>query len=151
MKLVVQRVSSARVTIHGQQVGCIERGAVILIGIAKGDTPSDAAWLARKVSQLRIYNDAEGRLNSSLDPQQGGYLVVSQFTLYGDCRKGNRPSYIESAPPDEAEQLYEQFVHELKASGYQVETGRFQEQMVVELANDGPITLLLESRGREKV
>lgn len=147
MRLVIQRVRRARVTVGEETVGAIGPGAVILCGVARGDTAHDAAWLARKVSQLRIFDDAEGRMNVPIPPD-GAFLVVSQFTLYGDCTKGNRPGYTEAAPPAEGETGYEEFVRQLRALGHRVETGRFRAMMVVELENDGPVTLILESRGR---
>jgi D-aminoacyl-tRNA deacylase len=148
MKLVIQRVRQASVTVENEVVARIGHGALILIAVAVDDTPADAHYLAGKTSRLRIFDDPTGKLNVAMDPARGAYLVVSQFTLYGDCAKGNRPSYIQSAPPEQARTLYERYVRELKALGHRVETGRFQEQMLVELINDGPVTLLLESRGR---
>lgn len=148
MRLVIQRVRRARVTAGERELGAIGRGAVVLVGVGRGDTETDAAYLARKVSQLRIYDDAEGRLNASIRDVGGSFLVISQFTLYGDCRKGNRPSYFEAAPPQEAERLYEAFVRQLRAQGHEVQTGAFGERMMVELENDGPVTILMESHGR---
>ena len=148
MKLVVQRVQSARVLVEGKVVGEIGRGALILLGVARNDTPFDLRYLARKASQLRIFDDENGQLNASIESARGAFLVVSQFTLYGDCAKGNRPSYIEAAPPDQAALFYDDFVRELQTLGHPVQTGRFGEKMLVELQNDGPVTLLLESRGR---
>jgi D-aminoacyl-tRNA deacylase len=132
------------VRVRGQVVGEIGYGALILLAVAVDDTAEDAAWLAGKVSRLRIYDDAEGKLNASIHEHGGDFLVVSQFTLYGDCRKGNRPAYIRSAPPAVAKELYLTFVEQLRALGHRVETGRFQEAMSVELVNDGPVTLVLE-------
>ncbi len=129
-----------------ETVARIDRGAVILLAVARDDTEEEARYLARKVSRLRIYDDADGRLNASIDDAGGSFIVVSQFTLYGNCEKGNRPSYIESAPPDLARALYEFFVEELKSHGHEVQTGRFQEMMKVRLENDGPVTLILERR-----
>ncbi len=146
MKLVIQRCSEASVIVDGEAVARIAKGAVILLAVARDDTEDEARYLARKTSLLRIYDDAEGRLNASIADAGGAFLVVSQFTLYGDCAKGNRPSYIESAPPDHARALYEFFVHELKSYGHEVQTGRFQETMQVKLENDGPVTLILERR-----
>lgn len=149
MKIVVQRVRRAAVRVDGATVGAIGPGALLLVGVARGDTPEDQRYLARKVASLRIYDDEAGRLNADITSVPGGaFLAVSQFTLYGDCRKGNRPSYIEAAPPDEGRATYEAFVNSLRGLGHRVETGRFQEHMVVELENDGPVTLILESRGR---
>lgn len=148
MRLVVQRVRRARVTIGGEEIASVKAGAVVLLGVARGDTDADAAYLARKVSRLRIFDDEEGRLNRDIREAGGSFLVVSQFTLYGDCRKGNRPSYIEAAEPGAGRTGYEAFVECLRGFGHEVQTGRFQESMVVELDNDGPVTLLIESRGR---
>jgi len=146
VKLVIQRVRSANVTVDGKEVARIGAGAVILLGVAKGDSQIDVRYLVRKTSQLRIFDDAEGRLNAPISAVQGAFLVVSQFTLYGDCRKGNRPSYIEAAEPEEAKRLYEEFVRELRILGHEVQTGVFREKMVVRIANDGPVTIILEHR-----
>jgi len=148
VKLVIQRVRRARVSVAGRDVASIGPGALILCGVARGDTPSDAAYLARKTSQLRIYDDADGKMNLALDPTAGAFLVVSQFTLYGDCAKGNRPSYIDAAPPEDGRRLYEEYATQLRGLGHRVETGEFGAMMLVELENDGPVTLILESRGR---
>lgn len=148
MKLVVQRVSSASVTVDGEMVGRIGAGMMVLVGVAKGDTPEDAAFLSRKTAKLRIFDDASGQMNLGLGAVDGSVLAVSQFTLYGDCRKGNRPSYIEAALPEDGERLYEEYVGQLRGLGLRVETGRFRAMMDVELVNDGPVTLILESRGR---
>lgn len=129
-------------------VGEIGTGALILVGVARGDTEWDVLHLARKVSKLRIFNDPEGRLNESIAAVAGDFLAVSQFTLYADCRKGNRPSYREAAEPDEGRRRYLEFVERLRAEGHRVETGQFQESMVVSLENDGPVTIIMESRGR---
>jgi D-tyrosyl-tRNA(Tyr) deacylase len=120
-------------------------GMLVLLGIGKEDTPEAAKSLADKIVNLRIFDDEEGRMNRSLSETRGGLLCVSQFTLYGDCRKGRRPSYDRAAPPDMARQLYEAFVESMRASGITVETGQFQAMMEVELVNDGPVTLLLDS------
>jgi D-tyrosyl-tRNA(Tyr) deacylase len=148
MKIVVQRVARAEVRVDGAVVGSIGRGALILVGISRQDTPGDAAFLAGKASRLRIFDDPAGRLNWSVSEAGGDFLVVSQFTLYGDCGKGNRPSYIAAATPERGREGYEWFVDALRGLGHQVETGRFQEAMEVELVNDGPVTLILESAGR---
>ncbi len=149
MKVVIQRVRRAEVKVEDKVVGSIGYGAVILVGVARGDTPEDAEFLARKTALLRIYEDADGKLNAPIDDIEGGsFLAVSQFTLYGDCRKGNRPSYGEAAGAEEGRQGYEWFVEALRRFGRPVETGRFQEHMVVDLENDGPVTILMESRGR---
>jgi len=150
VKLVIQRVRSANVTVDGKEVARIGAGAVILVGVAGGDSQIDVRYLARKTSQLRIFDDTSGRLNAPISEVQGDFLVVSQFTLYADCRKGNRPSYIEAAPPEEAKRLYEEFVRELRILGHHVQTGVFREKMVVRIANDGPVTIILESRGRTR-
>ncbi len=146
MKLVIQRCNEAAVIVGAEAVARIERGAVILLAVARDDTEEEARYLARKVSRLRIYDDADGRLNAPIEDSGGAFIVVSQFTLYGNCEKGNRPSYIESAPPELARTLYEYFVEELKSYGHEVQTGRFQEMMQVRLENDGPVTLILERR-----
>lgn len=143
MRLVIQRCSRAAVHVAGQTVGAIQQGALILLAVCHEDTVEQAQRLAVKVSKLRIYDDADGRLNASIWDVGGSFLVVSQFTLYGDCTKGNRPSYIRSAPPEAAQRLYEEFIEQLRALGHHVETGRFQETMEVELVNDGPVTLIL--------
>ena len=148
MKLVVQRVLKAGVTVSGRVISSIGPGALILIGVAKGDTSADAAFLARKASQLRIFDDEQGRMNLAMAAVRGAFLVVSQFTLYGDCAGGNRPSYTEAAPPEEARRLYEEFAGVLRSFGHEVQTGEFRENMQVDLVNDGPVTLLMESRGR---
>ncbi len=149
MKLVIQRVRNAGVTVDGRRVADIGAGAMILVGVAKGDTSHDAKYLARKASQLRVFDDEQGKLNLAIDAVKGAFLVVSQFTLYGDCAKGNRPSYIEAAAPADANRLYEEFAAELRALGHPVQTGVFGGMMLVDLTNDGPVTLILESRGRE--
>jgi D-tyrosyl-tRNA(Tyr) deacylase len=148
MKLVIQRVTRASVTIDGVVRGSIDRGAVVLCGVAQDDTEADAIWLAKKTSSLRYFEDAAGKMNLAIDAVQGAFLVVSQFTLYGECEKGNRPSFITAAPPDRGNQLYELYVAELCKHGHSVETGIFGAMMQVELVNDGPVTLILESRGR---
>lgn len=148
MKLVFQRVLSAGVRIGGEVVASIGPGALILLGVARNDTVTDARYLARKVSQLRVFDDADGRMNLPIGALPGRFLVVSQFTLCGDCTGGNRPGYTEAAPPETAQPLYEEFLAQLRALGHEVQTGRFGARMVVELANDGPVTLWLESRGR---
>lgn len=148
VKLVIQRVKQAGVTVDGREVARIGPGALILVGVATGDTPADIKYLARKTSQLRIYDDEQGKLNSSIDACKGAFLAVSQFTLYADCAKGNRPSYLEAAQPGDAERLYEDFCRELRLLGHEVKTGVFGGRMMVDLVNDGPVTIILESRGR---
>ncbi len=145
MRAVVQRVRRARVTVGDRAVADIGAGAVVLLGVARGDTPSDAARLAAKVSALRIFDGADGRLDEPIPARDASFLVVSQFTLYGDCRRGNRPSYVRAAPPGEAGPLYEAFVAALRGRGHDVATGAFGEHMVVALENDGPVTVLLET------
>lgn len=145
MRLVVQRVSDARVTVDGEVVGSIGAGLAILVGVGAGDTEPDAEALARKVTDLRVFPDAEGKMNRSLREIGGSALVVSQFTLYGDTRKGRRPSYAGAADPQTAKRLYELFAAVLTAEGIPVAAGIFQAHMVVSLTNDGPVTLVLRS------
>lgn len=144
--MLLQRVSSASVSIAGEVVGRIGPGLVVLVGVASGDTEKDAQYLAQKTTSLRIFSDEAGKFNLSALDIQGELLVVSQFTLMADTRKGRRPSFVEAAPPAQAEGLFEQFVAQARASGLKVETGRFQQYMMVEIHNDGPVTILLESR-----
>lgn len=146
MRAVVQRAARGRVTVDGAEVGAIGPGLVVLLGVKAGDTADDACYLAERVANLRIMEDAQGKMNLSVRDTGGAVLVVSQFTLYGDTRKGRRPSFIEAARPEAANELYERFVTELRALGLRVATGRFQAMMQVELVNDGPVTLLVESR-----
>jgi D-tyrosyl-tRNA(Tyr) deacylase len=146
MRAVVQRVTRARVTVTGQVVGEIENGLVVLLGIARDDTKDDADYLAPKIIALRIFDDAEGRMNVSIKDVDGGLLVVSQFTLYGDVRRGLRPSWSDAAPPEVAEPLYDYFVESSRKLLERVETGSFRAMMEVELVNDGPVTILLDSR-----
>jgi D-tyrosyl-tRNA(Tyr) deacylase len=145
MRAVLQRVSRARVLVEGRATGEIGAGLVVLLGVGQGDTSAAAAYLAEKTAQLRIFNDAQGKLNISLLESGGAALVVSQFTLYGDVSRGRRPGFDRAAPPAEAKLLYEEYVRCLRATGVRVETGVFQAHMEVELVNDGPVTLLLES------
>ena len=146
MRAVIQRVTRARVTVDGETVGAIERGFLVLLGVGQGDTAADAEYLADKTAGLRVFADAEGKMNLALAEAGGAVLVVSQFTLYGDCRKGRRPSFDEAAPPELANSLYQKYVEALRSRGLHVETGTFQATMDVELVNDGPVTLLLDSR-----
>ena len=146
VRAVVQRVSSASVTVAGQVVGEINRGFLVLLGVGVEDSEADAVMLAEKIAGLRVFEDGNGRMNLSLNEVGGRMLVVSQFTLFGDCRKGRRPSFVEAARPETAETLYECFVAEVQGQGVAVETGRFQTHMDVQLVNDGPVTLLLDSR-----
>ena len=140
------RPPRGRVTVDGAEVGAIGPGLVVLLGVKAGDTADDACYLAERVANLRIMEDAQGKMNLSVRDTGGAVLVVSQFTLYGDTRKGRRPSFIEAARPEAANELYERFVTELRALGLRVATGRFQAMMQVELVNDGPVTLLVESK-----
>ena len=146
MKALLQRVSEASVSVGGEVVGRIGRGLVVLVGIASGDTEKDVEYLVPKIVNLRIFPDDEGRFNLSAVDINGELLVVSQFTLLADTRKGRRPSFVEAAPPAEAEELFERFVEQAQATGLKVETGRFQQYMQVEIHNDGPVTILLDSR-----
>ena len=145
MRAVVQRSGAASVTIDDIVVGNIDEGLVVLIGIAPADGPDEAKWLADKIANLRIFTDDEGKMNRSLLDVGGEALLVSQFTLYGDVRKGRRPSYIDAAGPEDADRLYEFFLAEAKKRIEKVESGRFRAMMDVELINDGPVTLLLDS------
>ena len=146
MRAVVQRVTRARVTVDDRVVGEIERGLVVLLGVAQDDTKADADYLAPKIVSLRIFDDSEGKMNVSLKEIDGGLLVVSQFTLYGDVRRGLRPSWSDAAPPEIAEPLYEYFVESSRKLIARVATGSFRRTMQVELINDGPVTILLDSR-----
>jgi len=145
MRAVVQRVSRAEVRVEGRVVGAIGPGLLVLVGIAREDTPETGKVLAEKIANLRVFDDDQGRMNRSLLETGGAVLCVSQFTLYGDCRKGRRPSYDRAAPPEAAQTLYESFAASLGALGVKVETGEFRAMMEVELVNDGPVTLLLDS------
>ncbi len=146
MRAVLQRVRSAAVHVDDTCVGRIGCGMLVLLGLGHGDGESDLDWMAGKISRLRIFDDDQGRMNRSAADVGGAFLVVSQFTLFADCRKGNRPGFSEAAEPGVARQLYEEFTARLRALGHAVETGRFQETMRVELENDGPVTLILDSR-----
>lgn len=146
MRAVIQRVAQATVTVAGREVGRIGAGLVVLLGVARGDGENDARALAEKIPQLRIFDDADGRMNLSLDDIGAALLVVSQFTLLADCRKGRRPSYSQAAPPDAARALYERFIVLLRRPQRPVAYGVFGAAMQVSLVNDGPVTLLVESR-----
>ncbi|MCA1567070.1 MAG: D-tyrosyl-tRNA(Tyr) deacylase [Acidobacteria bacterium] len=146
MRAVLQRVTRASVRVEGETVGEIAAGVLVLLGIARDDTPEDARYLVEKIAALRIFEDAEGRMNLSVAETGGALLVVSQFTLYGDARRGRRPSWIDAAAPEVAEPLYEFFVGAAQRTLARVETGSFRRTMEVELTNDGPVTILLDSR-----
>lgn len=145
MRAVVQRVSRAKVTVNGEITGAIGPGLVVLLGMGAADTRADADYLADKIAGLRIFEDAGGKMNLSVAEVEGAVLAVSQFTLYGDTRRGKRPSFDAAAPPAPARELYEYFVEKIRAAGLRCETGRFQEMMQVELVNEGPVTILLDS------
>jgi D-tyrosyl-tRNA(Tyr) deacylase len=145
MRAVVQRVSRAQVTVAGEVTGKIGRGLLVLLGVAATDTEADADYLVGKVAGLRVFEDANGKMNLAADDVGGEVLVVSQFTLYGDVRRGKRPSFDAAAPPDKARQLYEYFVARLRRTGLVCETGRFQQEMQVEMVNEGPVTILIDS------
>jgi D-tyrosyl-tRNA(Tyr) deacylase len=146
MRAVVQRVSRAEVRVEGRRTGAIGAGLVVLLGVGKEDGEEDARLLADKVAALRIFEDGAGKMNLAVDEVRGGLLVVSQFTLLGDARKGNRPSFVAAAPPGEASALYERFCARLREKGLPVGTGVFRARMEVELVNEGPVTILLDSR-----
>jgi D-tyrosyl-tRNA(Tyr) deacylase len=145
VRAVVQRVSSASVRVDGETVGSIGQGVLVLLGVAGGDTEADADYLSDKIANLRIFEDPEGKMNLSLQDIAGEMLVVSQFTLYGDTRRGRRPSFIKAAPPEDADRLYQYFVSAARRDIARVETGKFQAMMDVELINDGPVTIILDS------
>ena len=146
MRAVVQRVSRAQVAVNGEITGEIGLGLLVLLGVGRDDTEADAIYLSEKIAGLRILEDDQGKMNRSVQDAGGSVLAVSQFTLYGDVRRGNRPSFDAAAPPEKARQLYEFFVEQIRAAGLRCETGRFQERMKVELVNEGPVTILLDSR-----
>ena len=147
MRVVLQRVSQAEVTVSGEMIGRIGPGLLALAAVSRHDDENDLVWMARKIIDLRVFDDGNGNLNLSLRDIRGQLLVVSQFTLYGDCKKGRRPSYSEAAPPAEAEVLYNRFVEIVRETVPDVQTGRFQAAMEVNLTNDGPVTLILDSKG----
>jgi D-tyrosyl-tRNA(Tyr) deacylase len=146
MRAVVQRVSRAQVTVSGETTGEIGLGLLVWLGVGRDDTEADATYLAEKIAGLRVFEDAEGKMNRSVQDVGGSVLAVSQFTLYGDVRRGKRPSFDAAAPPERARQIYEFFVDQIRAAGLRCETGRFQEMMKVELVNEGPVTILLDSQ-----
>ena len=150
MKLVVQRVKAVSVKVDGKTVGKVGCGLLVLVGVSHDDAAADAAHLAKKTVNLRVFDDADGVMNRSVLDVGGEVLAVSQFTLYGDCAKGNRPSYIAAARPEKGLMLYEEYVKQLRIHGVRVETGMFQAEMEVQLLNDGPVTLILESTGRTR-
>lgn len=145
MRAVVQRVQRARVTVEGAVVGAIDQGYVVLLGVSREDSPEAADYLADKVVGLRVFEDGEGKMNHSIGEAGGAVLAVSQFTLYGDVRRGRRPGFDRAGRPEVAEPLYERFVDRLREKGLRVETGKFQTHMLVELVNDGPVTILIDS------
>ena len=145
MRAVVERVSRARVTVNGWISGEIGMGLLVLLGVGQEDTDTDANYLAEKIAGLRIFEDHDGKMNRSVQEVGGSVLAVSQFTLYGDVRRGKRPSFDAAAPPEHARRLYELFVERIREAGLRCETGRFQEMMQVELVNEGPVTILLDS------
>jgi D-tyrosyl-tRNA(Tyr) deacylase len=148
MRACIQRVTESHVTVADSVAGRIGNGLVVLLGVAAGDGEAENAWLADKIIGLRVFEDDQGKLNRSLAEVGGAMLVVSQFTLYGDCRRGRRPSFTEAAPPEQAERLYEAFVARVRAAGIEVATGRFREHMLVSLVNDGPVTLWIDTADR---
>ena len=148
MKALLQRVNEASVSIAGELVGRIGRGLVVFVGVADGDVEKDAQYLVQKTVNMRIFADEEGKFNLSALDTKGELLLVSQFTLLADTRKGRRPSFVEAAPPERAEELFQYFVEQASATGLRVETGRFQQYMQVEIHNDGPVTILLDSKGK---
>jgi len=148
MKAVIQRVSQAEVRVNAKRIGAIGKGILIFIGISKEDTPEDADYLVKKIVQLRMFEDDKGKMNLSAIDVGGELLAISQFTLYGNCRKGRRPSFDKAADPQKGEELYDYFVSELRKQNLKVETGQFQAMMDVDLVNDGPVTFILQS-GKE--
>jgi D-aminoacyl-tRNA deacylase len=150
MKAVIQRVLSASVVVEGKIVGAIERGFLVLLGVKRGDTQDDAAYLARKIAKLRVFNDEAGKMNLSLEQVDGAILAVSQFTLYADTRDGNRPGFSQAASPDDGNRLYKTFCELLRNENLEVQTGIFQTEMKVSLVNDGPVTIIIDSSERLK-
>jgi D-tyrosyl-tRNA(Tyr) deacylase len=145
MRAVVQRVCSAAVTVDGRTVGSIERGLLVYVGVGRGDTDADVAYIVDKILHLRLFTDGDGKMNLSVNGVSGSVLVVSQFTLFGDCRRGRRPSYVTASDPETARQQYEAVVAQLRRDGLHVETGEFRTMMQINSINDGPITVLLDS------
>lgn len=150
MKSVIQRVDRASVSVGDEVTGCIERGLVALVGVARDDTAKDVHYMAEKIVNLRIFSDGSGRFNLSLMDVKGGLLLISQFTLLAYARRGRRPSFIEAAEPGKAEELFHNLVEACRVSGLRVETGRFQQHMIVEIVNNGPVTIMLDSRDKVK-
>ncbi len=148
MRAVVQRVRSARVEVGGEVVGAIERGLLVYLGFGKGDTADDRAWMLSKIVGLRVFEDAAGKMNLGVQDVGGALLLVSQFTLYGDVRRGRRPSFDDAMPPDQAAAEYDAAVRDARATGLRVETGRFRADMQVSSINDGPVTLWIDSSSR---
>lgn len=146
MRAVIQRVEEARVTVDETVVGEISKGLLVFLGIEIDDSEEDLAFLKRKILNLRIFSDSDGKMNRSLVDTGGAVLLVSQFTLYGDCHKGNRPSFIRAAPPARADELYQELIRQLRSEGVAVESGEFQAMMKVNLVNDGPVTLIVDSK-----
>ncbi|HSV43978.1 MAG TPA: D-aminoacyl-tRNA deacylase [Candidatus Bathyarchaeia archaeon] len=147
MKIVIQRVSQASVSVEGKTVGQINAGALVFLGVAKNDTSDDAKYLVRKAAELRMFADENGKMNVGAKEAGAEFLVISQFTLYGDCKKGRRPSFDDAALPEKGKALYEEFVVLLRAEGFKVETGIFGAMMKVSLVNDGPVTFIVKSEG----
>lgn len=146
MRAVVQRVTSSNVKVDGEVTGQIEKGLLVLLGVGDEDTPKDTEYMVEKIVNLRIFEDEDDKMNLSLKDVEGELLVVSQFTLFGDCRKGRRPGFTEAARPEKADEFYIDFVNRARKMGIKTETGRFQTHMMVELVNDGPVTLLIDSK-----
>ncbi|PIR93212.1 D-tyrosyl-tRNA(Tyr) deacylase [Candidatus Falkowbacteria bacterium CG10_big_fil_rev_8_21_14_0_10_43_10] len=151
MRTIIQRVKKASVKVEGEIIGEIRQGLLVLLAVHEDDTEKDIEWMAGKVMNLRIFGDDQQKINKSVQDVGGEILVVSQFTLYGDCKKGNRPSFIKSARPEKAKECYEKFVAKIKETGVKTETGKFQEHMEVELVNDGPTTIIIESQKVESL
>ncbi len=149
MRAVIQRVDEARVTVDGTVVGEISKGLLVFLGITTDDGEDDLTFLKRKILNLRIFPDSDGKMNLSLVDSGVAVLLVSQFTLYGDCRKGNRPSFIRAAPPARADETYQELIRQLRSEGVAVESGEFQAMMKVDLVNDGPVTLIVDSRKKD--
>lgn len=148
MKALLQRVTTARVSVAGEEVGRIGQGLVVFIGVAAGDTEKDIEYIVQKIVNMRIFSDDDGKFNLSALDIGGELLLVSQFTLLADTRKGRRPSFTNAAPPDKAEELFNKFVKKARSTGLKIETGRFQQYMQVEINNDGPVTIMLDSRDK---